>query len=213
MKSPNSKTSLAADGGRISRRVVRWWASLTFVLRWMKWSWEASGIGVNARRQGWGTDSIAIIRKRWHENNPEPKRSPRTPQRTNPEKETTMSKTTTMDKDGPGDAAYSALGELVHDVGPAELALYGVPLEPSDVPDGSLLGKRDCNRRIDRIEPIISISVEGIEINKDFKEWDRLAYHGWLIKRPNEGWRLCRKLKNDDSSAGTAPESVEPKHT
>jgi hypothetical protein len=39
----------------------------------MRWAWEASGVGGNARKQGWDKASCAVIRKRWHEDNPEPK--------------------------------------------------------------------------------------------------------------------------------------------
>lgn len=49
------------------------WRRITLPLRVLKWAWQASGIGIKGREAGLDKESINILRKRWHDENPPPR--------------------------------------------------------------------------------------------------------------------------------------------
>lgn len=84
-----------------------------------------------------------------------------------------------------------------------------IPLEPQDVPPGSIVGKFDNYGKISFWHLVLTANPLGVIIadRQSFagsssiilKRWDRLAFHGWSIKRPgSDKWERCVKYVEDE---------------
>lgn len=89
-----------------------------------------------------------------------------------------------------------------------------IPLEPKDVPPGSIVGKYDGGGNLSFWHMVLTVHPLGVvitgfpplpcEVYSDrspiiIKNWERLAFHGWRIKRPgSDRWERCVKYVEEE---------------